>query len=565
MHRIVDDLPFTADAVKLCFGSLHDCFEVLLTGASAETSSLMSSLMIKMAKHNLPEAMLPYANRKLPNRLKIHWPGCLETALSLLVALSHDCYRGGHEHPENFTSKQENNPCIAGSVEAIVKYIEEANHIKYLMSCLVALQDLSPIMESRLLEPYKHTIVDACYRVGIGTKVLWKDMWMEVAANSSPYSKLAVKMDFRKWLDAISRQVMPKNIRSKPVSMSSLQDTDYLSSDRSSSSLTTISSSSSGKPPILDSVTDSTSAPLQVSSPDQNGDHQSLTKETNAPSDQSLDEDKSVNESTNSELSSTSTSTSFSHASDNRTQMVSKSLPRQYEVFDSVASYPNAVIRKPTPIKTNELRIISDTNPSGVRRVQSVKYSEQPSTEENEKRVVAVQRSHSSYRPGQVTFRSISSRTNPNQIKVHTLSSPQLSPLDSQDPIQRFHQRYYDKLLQYINALQSQFPLPFAVSYQNPEKIRKGQKGIPKDFVWFVNHYDYQSRDRKIEGSMDSCGVSTTLNRPDRRELHLHFACSHRQTQCIYPGRNLSTCFDVKTKYPLLWLQVSECQSPLTW
>lgn len=210
IHRVVDDLPLTGDSTRLCFGPLNECFETLLTSISSETSALLSSLLVKMAKHNLSEAMLPFANKKLPERLKIHWPGCLETSLSLLVALSHDCYRRGHGHAELNTKGQDTMPCVINSIEAILRYIEEANHIKYVMSCLVALQDLSPILESSYLEPYKDRIIEACQRVGIGTRVSWKDMWMEIAASSSPYLKMESKMDFRRWLDDASRVTMPQ-------------------------------------------------------------------------------------------------------------------------------------------------------------------------------------------------------------------------------------------------------------------------------------------------------------------------------------------------------------------
>ncbi|THD22084.1 hypothetical protein D915_007247 [Fasciola hepatica] len=553
IHRIVDDLPFTGDSTKLCFGPLNECFEALLTSMSAETSALSSSLLIKMAKHNLSEAMLPFANRKLPDRLKIHWPGCLETSLSLLVALSHDCCRRGHGHSEVPIQKQDIMPCVSNSVEAISRYIEEANHIKYVMSCLVALQDLSPITEASTLEPYKDKIAEACHRVGIGTKVSWKDMWMEIAANSSPYLKLETKMDFRGWLDDVSKSAVPQNVTSsRPASMTSTQETEYLSSERSSSSLTTISSSSSGKVSAFP-VENYFPRPKQ---PDRRshvpGEHRIKNSGTDS---KHVNEDTSGNDFSESELTSTSASTNFSRTSNNGDHVMSKSLPRQHESSELTTRAPNVKIIKANPRTGRTQNANNELDRSEVRRAQSARHSQQ--TAEENGRLMDVQRSRSTYRPAdQATSHPNVVGSTSEQLILPTLSSPQLSPLDQQDPIQRFHQRYYDKLLQYMRILQNQFPFPVAVSYQNSEKIGKSQKNSCKDFVWFLNKYDYLPNNRNMDESNDSCGQPGTLNSSDRRELHLHFACSHHHTQCIYPGHNLDSCFHVKTKYPLLWIQL---------
>ncbi|KAA0196504.1 hypothetical protein FBUS_04858 [Fasciolopsis buskii] len=552
IHRVVDDLPLTGDSTRLCFGPLNECFETLLTSISSETSALLSSLLVKMAKHNLSEAMLPFANKKLPERLKIHWPGCLETSLSLLVALSHDCYRRGHGHAELNTKGQDTMPCVINSIEAILRYIEEANHIKYVMSCLVALQDLSPILESSYLEPYKDRIIEACQRVGIGTRVSWKDMWMEIAASSSPYLKMESKMDFRRWLDDASRVTMPqKSTSSRPLSMASTQETDDLSSDISSS-LTTISSSSLGKvsPAVEPCIP-------HVKQPSHNfnchGDHSTKSMEADS---ELADKEKSENDLTESELTSTSATTSFSRTSPNREKVMSKSLPRQYEPFQPPVRVPHVQMNK-TNANTEEIKSATkDWDLSEVRRVQSVRQRKQVNENENG-RPIAVQRSRSSYRPADhVASRPQNTGSTSNQLILPTLSSPQLSPMDQQDPIQRFHQRYYDKLLRYVNILQDQFPFPVAVSYQNTDKNNKSQRNISKGFVWFLNEYDYLSNNRKVNGNDDFYGQSEKINGPDRCELHLHFACSRHRAQCIYSGNNLASCFDVKTKYPLLWIQL---------
>ncbi|CAL8088459.1 unnamed protein product [Calicophoron daubneyi] len=547
-HRVLDDLPLTEAATKICFGpSLSDCIETLLVGGSEQTGLLLSSLLIKLAHRNLADAMKGHANAQLPQRLQITWPGCLEAALSLLVALAHEKNRRKHKRSAEVAS---NFSCssMSGCLDAIAGYLKKAERIKDVIACLVSLQDIAPITDPGILEKYATTIEEACSRVGISKELLLHNSWTKSAANSSPYGRIVSHSDFQKWLEKKVTMLGCKVTDSPFVEKMLLNNK---SADGSSISLSVQSNCS------VNNQVEEFSGCRETSEQDIEQREVSGFFQT-----QSNDVRNFHQEYRSVQLLNTNNGESeVSSGGDTPPSSASYDLPPE-------SPYSSSDLVKES-ITKNQLPVCAPSNDSKVMpsRVYFPSRALHPGFHsERRTKITARKTEHRE----EDSWGSVSTA-----VKTHPMtqgefkhsnpippakSAPQLYPIDQVDPIQRFHDRYYSRLTGYMAFLLDRLPLPAAVSIERPISY-KGKIDFETDLIWL----DGQTRQTYVKSPLASQNTvsssvrskgSTSWSGINTPALTLYFVCSKPGPRCLYPGGSMRTCFQLLTRYPVLWMQI---------
>ncbi|CAH8448667.1 unnamed protein product [Heterobilharzia americana] len=154
-------------------------------------------------------------------------------------------------------------------------------------------------------------------------------------------------------------------------------------------------------------------------------------------------------------------------------------------------------------------------------------------------------------------------------------SAPQLSINWTDDPIQRFHARHYDKLLEYMAYVHSYLPIPVAVTVEKCSG--------PKLTAYLPNQEENVSDTYGTESDLSSTLknsrseiIINTSSKQNRKSLNrastnmiLHFACNRHHPQCLYPGSAENKYFSVNTRHFGIWMQLLVlevqymCQKPV--
>ncbi|VEL36904.1 unnamed protein product [Protopolystoma xenopodis] len=139
----------------------------------------------------------------------------------------------------------------------------------------------------------------------------------------------------------------------------------------------------------------------------------------------------------------------------------------------------------------------------------------------------------------------------------HSNSAPDLTHEQQQqyqqDPVRRFHERYFSKLVKYITLLANWLPLPVDACLVMGE-------GSCHCLTLSTTSLDMVSHNISKQTSQTlTIGRQEAKGRRRRVHLCLHFACDCKRPNCLYPGHSPSTCWKFTTKYPDLWLQVCFC------
>lgn len=128
-----------------------------------------------------------------------------------------------------------------------------------------------------------------------------------------------------------------------------------------------------------------------------------------------------------------------------------------------------------------------------------------------------------------------------------------------QDSIQRFHVRYYDKLIKYMNALHDQLPFPIGIGLEQCNQTVL--------MIW-LNPFKQTNEEIPINGHNSAINMNHDLissfypnkcssnNNNNKQIMNLYFACPIHYSQCLFPGQTSTYCFQIKTKFPTIWIQV---------
>ncbi|CAH8670988.1 unnamed protein product [Schistosoma rodhaini] len=143
---------------------------------------------------------------------------------------------------------------------------------------------------------------------------------------------------------------------------------------------------------------------------------------------------------------------------------------------------------------------------------------------------------------------------NINPFSESIKSVSQLASHLTDDPIQRFHARYYDKLSQYMMFVRNYLPIPIAIT------VEKSQGSTVSAYIFEKNS---DTHIRNALNFLRAESLKFNLNKESSKPLQkisssliLHFACQKHCSQCLYPGSLQNKCFSVKTKYYVFWMQL---------
>ncbi|KAF8569866.1 hypothetical protein P879_00822 [Paragonimus westermani] len=524
---IVDGLLPTSAAIKTSFGlSLGECVESLLVGGSEETGCLLSQLLIMLAQRDLFATVSAHANANLPKRLPLSWPSCLETILNLLVGLANDCHLKKHKH-----LGQSN--CIKGCLDAIAAYLKEARKVKHVIICLVAFRDLKKLLGSQTLQSYQSYMELVSLRIDVDQEMQQANIWPPSTGKYSELKNLSLQFEVRDWINSYEHQneIIGRLSQRKNSSDASNSDISSEYGSSLSSSRLTESSSPTGCVTRIPSLTRSTALTFDRArlSADkctiQNSLENSLRKEDREipraikPTG-IIPVKKDTLESSKSSASSNEDVSDFT--SSNRSTTTTASCDH---VENCLSVNRLSQTHSPRLSTSNPRSTANNVLPGPVHCIEAVSR-----VRLNYKRHT---RSHN---------------LSLSENKMAAKSAPQLELSRQVDAIQRFHEQYYDKLIQYMNRVLVHVPFPVAVGLVNSSLTKLNTK-IPLELLWLDN--------RQL-GHADDVG---RMNRPQSTItnalplLTLYFSCSIQREQCLYPGNERNTCFQFQTTNPITWMQ----------
>ncbi|KAF6773719.1 hypothetical protein AHF37_07459 [Paragonimus kellicotti] len=529
---IVDGLLPTSTAIRTSFGlSLSEFVEILLLGGSEETGCLLSQLLMMLAQRDLFGTVSAHANATLPKRLPLSWPNCLETILNLLVGLANDCHLKKHKH-----LGQSN--CIEGCLDAIALYLKEARKIKHVIICLVAFRDLKKLLGLRTLQSYQSYMELVSLRIGVDQEMQQANIWPQSTDKYSELKNLSLQFEIRDWINSYEHQneIIRRLSQCKSSNDGSNNGipSEYTSSP-SSSSLTESSSSSGRVGRIRDQMnanytrsmtttldsTRSTADKCIIQNSLKNSLH---TQQREIPTLMKLTE---IIPAKNTLVALNSFAGSNEDVADSASLNCSTATAASYDLVENCLSASRLPHTHSLHLSNSSPNNTPNNVPSGpancVEAASNIRLNYQHHT----------------------NFHNLTL----SEDKMAAKSAPQLILSRQVDAIQRFHERYYHKLTQYMNRVLVHIPFPVAISLVDPSPTNLNAK-IPLELLWLDNrqsdHADDFDRMYRIHSTFTNAFPLLTL----------YFSCSVQQEQCLYPGNERNTCFQFRTANPITWMQL---------
>ncbi|KAG5443501.1 hypothetical protein CSKR_101061 [Clonorchis sinensis] len=522
--RILDDIPRTDTTLETCFGMTpSDAVHILLKAGNSEVGAILTSVFVKFVQHDVYASFAAHANSRLSSRLCLSWPGALEAAVTLLRSLVKECSAANHKHQENTT-------CIPGCIAAVIGYLRKAETAKQVLTCLVTLQDFSRHVSPQVLEVYEEAIGSACFRAGIDQTMFWDYLDSHEFQKAHPGLGKPIRMKTVGANEITNSQKSPCDILKEselasPKDIRSSYNRNTHISGLYSNSSQSYSTTDCGDPNIHRVFSSSMKVVC-------NGKQLSRSHYDGAPKGpieaRVHSEEISMAESTLSNVSGSSTSSRTSTTTG--------------------ASYSPGEDRR-----SSSSLSFGEVDPDAMKKANSVRFPTLPGFS-NPRNTPGY--SDSQGVPAQLRFDgqqfensvSKSGVSDPVHLSL-TKSAPQLSPVGQLDSVQRFYERYYAKLVNYVEFVSDRFPLPVALGLED-FRTRSFEAECHQLVLWL------NGRSTRLEGSKESSNDFQNTARSICPSLTLYFACCCRRSQCIFPGNRIDTCFRVITENPVTWMQI---------
>ncbi|OON19452.1 hypothetical protein X801_04680 [Opisthorchis viverrini] len=522
--RILDDIPRTDTTLETCFGMTpSDAVPILLKAGNTEVGAILTSVFVKFVQRDLYASFAAHANSRLSSRLCLSWPGALEAAVTLLRSLVKECSATNHKHQKNAT-------CIPGCIAAVIGYLRKAETAKQVLTCLVTLQDFSRHVSPKVLEVYEEAIGTACFRVGIDQTMFWDYLDSHEFQKAHPGLGNPVRMNAVDTNKTINDQRFPPNISKENESSS---PENFHSSYIRNTHISELYSNSSQSYSTTDCGEPNThrvfSASMKVVCNGKQLSRSHFDRPKKWPIETRVhSEENSVAESTLNNVNSSSTSSRTSTTTG--------------------ASYSPGEDRR-----SSSSLSFGEVDPDAIEKANSVRFPTLPgfSSPRNTPGYSDTQGVPTQLRfDGQQFENSVSKSgvSDPVHLSL-TKSAPQLSPVGQLDSVQRFYERYYAKLVSYVDFVSNRFPLPAALGLED-FKTRSLEAESHQLVLWL------NERSTRLEGSQESSNDFQGTARSLCPSLTLYFACCCRRSQCLFPGNRMDTCFRVITENPVTWMQI---------
>ncbi|TGZ64013.1 hypothetical protein CRM22_006585 [Opisthorchis felineus] len=499
-----------------------DAVHILLKAGNSEVGAILTSVFVKFVQRDLYASFAAHANSRLSSRLCLSWPGALEAAVTLLRSLVKECSAANHKHQKNTT-------CVHGCIAAVIGYLRKAETAKQVLTCLVTLQDFSRHVSPEVLEVYEEVIGSACFRTGIDQTMFWDylDSHEFEKAHPGPVNPIRMKAVGANEITNDQKapcDILKENESSSPQNLHSSYNRNTHISELYSNSSQSYSTTDCGEPTTHRVF----SASMKVVCNGKQLNHPCYDGAQKWPFEAKFhSEDNSVAESTLNNVSRSSTSSRTSTTG---------------------ASYSPGEDRR-----SSSSLSFGEVDPDVMEKANSVRFPTLPgfSSPRNTPGYSDSQGVPAQLRfDGQQFGNSVSKSGVSDPVPLSlTKSAPQLSPVGQLDSLQRFYERYYAKIVSYVNFISNRFPLPVALGLED-FKTRSFEAESHQLVLWL------NERSIRLQGSQESSNEFPGTSRSICPSLTLYFACSCRRSQCLFPGNRMDTCFRVITESPVTWMQI---------